>query len=89
MLHAPVRHARDLPSVGGVRLLLSRAMRGWDKIMPRVAACLGPDGELLLWAGSDMESVARRKAWQTLQLLERRPLPGRDRSWIWRFVVSS
>ena len=89
VLHASVQHARDLASVGPVRLLLSRAMRGWDRIVPRVAACLGPDGELLLWAGGDMESVARRKAWQTLQLLERHPLPGRDRSWIWRFGVSS
>ena len=89
VLHASVRHARDLASVGRVRLLLSRAMSGWDRIVPRVAACLGPDGELLLWAGGDMESVARRKAWQTLQLLERRALPGRDRSWIWRFGVSS
>ena len=29
--------------------------------------------------------VATRVAWRRLSLVERKALPGRDRSWIWRF----
>jgi 16S rRNA G527 N7-methylase RsmG len=69
----------------GIRLLATRATGGWERILPRLAPLLVPGGEVLLWAGEDVETVRRRAAWERLRLIERRPLPGRERSWVWRF----
>jgi hypothetical protein len=61
-------------------------MGGWEKIVPRFASALDPDnGELLLWAGDEMENVIGRKVWQRFELTHRHSLPGRERSWIWKF----
>ncbi len=68
-----------------MRLLTVRAMGGWAKILPRMAAALAPDGEMLIWCGEEIDSVATRTAWRKLHLVDRKLLPGRDRSWIWRF----
>jgi hypothetical protein len=35
-----------------------------------------------------MEKIARREVWKKLRLEEKRPLPTRDQSWIWRFGVA-
>jgi len=73
------------PERGPFRLITSRALGGWERILPRFAASLREDGELLLWAGRDVEAVTGRAAWRKLKLLERKPLPGREHSWICRF----
>jgi 16S rRNA (guanine527-N7)-methyltransferase len=67
------------------RLIVTRALGGWERILPRFAQSLQDEGEMLLWAGGDVAAVARRSAWRRLRLLERKALPGRERSWIWRF----
>ncbi len=82
---AQIQRAPDAEHLGPLRLLTIRAMGGWAKILPRMAAALAEDGEMLVWCGDEIESVATRKAWRKLRLVDRKPLPGRDKSWIWRF----
>lgn len=82
---AQVQRAADLADVGPVQLLASRALGGWAKIVPRLVPGFAPGGELLLWAGQEVEQIARREVWRRLRLLERRSLPGRDQSFVWRF----
>jgi 16S rRNA G527 N7-methylase RsmG len=84
VLAGQVQRPSDLQGRPPFRLIVTRAMGGWEKILPRMAACLAEGGELLVWAGQELERVARRSAWRRLELLERRGLPGRERSSVWR-----
>jgi 16S rRNA (guanine527-N7)-methyltransferase len=88
VLARQVQRPSDLEGRAPFRLVVTRAMGGWEKILPRLSACLAKEGELLVWAGEELERVATRSAWSKLRLLERRPLPGRQRSWIWRLSKS-
>jgi len=87
VLEAQVQRAGDLGETHDVRVLVCRAMGNWSKVLPRLASILAADGELLLWGGADVETVSRRAAWSKLRMAERKPLPGRERSWIWRFQL--
>ena len=69
----------DLPVLG---VITTRAMGGWERIVPRLLPRLAAGGRVVLWAGDAATDVARRVAWRKLELIERRVLPGRDRSWI-------
>jgi 16S rRNA G527 N7-methylase RsmG len=80
-----VQRAPDLEGLVPVRVIATRAMGGWERILPRLAPSLGVDGELLVWAGDALERISVRAAWGKLRLRERRALPGRERSWVWRF----
>jgi 16S rRNA G527 N7-methylase RsmG len=84
VLEAHVQRAADLFDVGAVRVVTTRAMGGWAKIVPRLASCLTRDADVLVWAGEEMERVSTRVAWRRFALVERRLLPGRDRSWVFR-----
>lgn len=86
VLAGQVQRPADLPGRLPFRLIVTRAMGGWEKILPRMAACLAEDGELLVWAGRELRAVAGRAAWRRLELIERRALPGRERSFIWKFT---
>lgn len=88
VLEAQIQRASDLFDLEPIRVLSTRAMGGWEKILPRLAARMDDLGEMLVWAGAEMEPIARRAIWRKrLRLVERKPLPGRERSWIWRFAV--
>jgi 16S rRNA G527 N7-methylase RsmG len=89
VLEAHIQRAADLGDVDPVQTLTTRAMGGWAKIVPRLVASLRPDADVLVWAGEEMERVAKREVWRRLELVERRSLPGRDRSWVWRFRPTS
>lgn len=80
-----VQRAADLDEIEPLRLLTSRAMSGWAKVLPRLRTLLAEDGDLLVWAGSEMDEIKGRVVWRKLELRERRPLPTREQSWIWRF----
>jgi 16S rRNA (guanine527-N7)-methyltransferase len=67
------------------RVITTRALGSWERVLPRFAGCLELGGVILLWAGDDVAAVARRRAWRRLSSVGRRVLPGRDRSWIWAF----
>ena len=89
VLEEQLQRAGDVAGLAPVRVLVTRAMGNWERVLPRLTPLLHEDGEMLLWAGERAEQVHRRTAWRRLELRERRPLPGRDRSWIWRFARSS
>jgi 16S rRNA (guanine527-N7)-methyltransferase len=84
VVEGQVQRSADLEGIGPVRVLATRAMGAWAKIVPRLVRVLRDDAVVLLWAGADAEAILRREAWKTRLTLERRhPLPGRDRSWVW------
>jgi 16S rRNA (guanine527-N7)-methyltransferase len=85
VLERQVQRASDLEDLGPVRVVVTRAAGDWDRVLPRLSSSLTPDGTLLVWAGAHMEAVHKRRAWSRYRLAEQRSLPGRDRSWIWRF----
>jgi 16S rRNA (guanine527-N7)-methyltransferase len=88
VLEAQIQRATDLDGEGPFRLIMTRALGGWPKILPRLRTCLAEGGDILIWTGDEMEKIARREVWMKLRLEEKRPLPTRDQSWIWRFRVA-
>jgi 16S rRNA G527 N7-methylase RsmG len=84
VLERQVQRAADLEGIGPVRVLASRAMGAWEKIVPRLASVLDDEGEVLLWAGDEAEKIFRRKIWQRLEPFGKHLLPGRERSSIWQ-----
>jgi 16S rRNA (guanine527-N7)-methyltransferase len=84
-----VQRAADLADLGPARLLTLRAVGGWSRLLPKLAAVLGPDGEAFLWAGDEVERVRRREAWRRLVLRRERPLPGMERARIWVFGAAT
>jgi 16S rRNA (guanine527-N7)-methyltransferase len=85
VLEGQVQRPSDIEGTGPLRVLTTRAMGGWPKVVPRLVSCLEPTGEILVWAGDEMQQISRRVAWRRLQLDSSRPLPGRERSWVWIF----
>lgn len=85
VLEAQVQRAPDVAALGAIRVVTSRAMGGWAKVLPRMHAAFTPDGAVILWAGDDVETVRTREAWKRFRLETKVPLPGRESSWIWRF----
>lgn len=85
VLHAQVQRADDLRDAvpEGLTVLASRAMGNWSRVVPRLFRALEPGGVVLLWAGLEMEALARRAAWRGLRVQQRHPLHGRERSWVW------
>jgi 16S rRNA G527 N7-methylase RsmG len=90
VLERQLQRAADLAELsGGIRVIATRAAGGWERVIPRLLPSLEPEGEILVWAGEDLDKVRRRVVWRRLELVERRPLPGRERSWVWRFRAAS
>lgn len=85
VLERHVQRPADLQDLSPARVLTSRAMGGWAKVIPRLVSCLHEQGEILIWAGDEIPVIARREVWRKLVLEGQRPLPGRERSWIWLF----
>lgn len=83
VVHRQVQRPADVEELGELRIITTRAMGAWEKVLPRFADALAPDGVILLWAGEEVPRIAARKAWRRLSLVERRALPGRERSSIW------
>lgn len=81
-----VQRPGDLPDADPYDAIVTRAMGGWAKIVPRLAESLRAGGVALLWAGDDAASITRRSDWsRRFEALGQRPLSGRDRSWLWAF----
>jgi 16S rRNA G527 N7-methylase RsmG len=85
VVETQVQRASDLAGIEPARLITSRAMGGWPKILPRLRASLDGEGEILVWAGDEVEKISHREVWRKFSLEEKRLLPERERSWIWRF----
>ncbi len=85
VLEAQIQRAADLEGDGPFRLITTRALSGWPKILPRLRSCLVERGDFLVWTGDEMETISRREVWKKLRLEQKYPLPTREQSWIWRF----
>lgn len=88
VLERQVQRASDLEPWTDVAVITCRGVGGWERFVPKLVPALGSGASVLLWAGDVVETVRCRVAWRTLELKERRALPGRDRSAVWRFERS-
>ncbi len=89
VLTAQIQRAGDLEEHAPVRVLTTRAMGNWERLVPRLRESLTDDADLLIWAGSSMEQVSSQKRWKRFDLVGKTALPGLDRAWIWHFRVLS
>jgi 16S rRNA (guanine527-N7)-methyltransferase len=89
VIERQIQRAADLPAELRFTTVVTRAMGNWERVLPRLTERLSADeARVLVWAGQAMERVAERAAWnRRFRLLERRPLPARDRSWVWLFQI--
>jgi len=73
-----VQRASDLTGCDEITVLATRAMGGWERIVPKLTSPLAHNGRVLLWAGAELATVLRRTAWRRLEIESERVLPGRD-----------
>jgi 16S rRNA (guanine527-N7)-methyltransferase len=81
-----VARAADLGDSPPIDVLVTRAMGGWERIVPKLISRLAPAGIVLIWSTLDAEAILGRAAWKSLEIVTRRKLPGRDRSMIYRLA---
>lgn len=84
-----VQRPADLPSGDPIRVLTTRAMGGWQKIVPRMAPALAQPTDVLVWAGEEMAILLGRSVWKRYRLLDRVPIAGTDRSFIWHLGAAA
>jgi 16S rRNA (guanine527-N7)-methyltransferase len=87
VLEIRVARTADLTELPPVAVLATRAMGGWERIVPKLITRLAPNGLVLVWAGSDATTVMKREAWKRLHMDGSRELPGRDRSSVYRLSI--
>jgi 16S rRNA G527 N7-methylase RsmG len=78
-----IQRPGDMPEGLRPDVWLTRAMGGWEKILPRFARTMHENDRILLWAGEEVEAISRRKIWKRLRIEKKHVLPGLDRGWIW------
>jgi 16S rRNA (guanine527-N7)-methyltransferase len=88
VLEARVARTVDLDELPPIAVLATRAMGGWERIVPKLVARLSPGGLVLLWAGGDVSAIMGRTSWGGLRIDASRVLPGRDRSTVYRLSAS-
>lgn len=86
VLQANVQRASDLASVGPVRILATRAMGGWERLLPKLAPVVEPGGCLLVWGGESLDAVARRVSWRRWRMQGGIALRTLDRGRVSRFL---
>jgi 16S rRNA (guanine527-N7)-methyltransferase len=84
VLESRIARTVDLEDLPPIAVLATRAMGGWERIVPKLISRLAPGGLVLIWAGSDATAVMSRSSWARLSVEERRNLPGRDQSSVYR-----
>jgi 16S rRNA (guanine527-N7)-methyltransferase len=87
VLEARVARTVDVDGLPPVAVLATRAMGGWERIVPKLVARLAPRGLVLIWAGADAEAIMARAAWSRLRVEDSRSLPGRDQSKVYRLGI--
>lgn len=80
VLEAHVSRTVDLEDLPPVAVIATRAMGGWERIVPKLVSRLAANGRILIWAGADAESIMARAAWSRLHVEKSRALPGRENS---------
>jgi len=89
VLEARVDRTVDVEELPPVALLATRAMGGWERIVPKLVSRLAPGGFVLIWAGSEAEGIMARSAWSRLRVETSRSLPGREQSRVYRLGLRS
>jgi len=89
VLEARVARTVDVDDLPPVAVLATRAMGGWERIVPKLVARLAPGGVVLVWAGADAEAIMARVAWSRLRVEASRSLPGRELSKVYRLGIRS
>jgi 16S rRNA (guanine527-N7)-methyltransferase len=89
VLEARVARTVDVDELPPVAVLATRAMGGWERIVPKLVARLAPGGLVLIWAGSDAEAIMTRTSWARLRVELSRSLPGREQSKVYRLGLPS
>jgi 16S rRNA (guanine527-N7)-methyltransferase len=87
VLEARVARAADLDELPSVAVLATRAMGGWERIVPKLASRFAAGTVVLVWAGPDGEAIMRRTSWSRLKMEKTRSLPGREHSYVYRLSV--
>lgn len=80
VLATSVQRPTDLSGCDAIAVLASRAMGGWERIVPKLVPALAPDARVLLWTGAELPTVLRRAAWRRLELESEQVLPGKSTS---------
>ncbi len=89
VLEARIARTVDVDKLPPVAVLATRAMGGWERIVPKLVARLAPGGLVLIWAGADAEAIMTRASWSGLRVEQSRSLPGREQSKVYRLGLSS
>lgn len=89
VLEARIARAADLDELPAVTVLATRAMGGWERIVPKLASRFGPGSIVLVWAGRDAEAIMKRTSWSRLKMEKTRALPGREHSSVYRLSIRS
>lgn len=89
VLSANVQRASDLESLGPISVLATRALGGWERLLPKLAPVVGDGGSLLVWSGDGIDDIARRAAWRRWKRVQDRPLPSLERGRVVRFTPAS
>ena len=86
VLEANVQRPADLSPLGKIRVIATRAMGGWERLLPKLSSALEPDGQLLVWAADALDTVSRRVPWRRYRRIDERRLPGLERGRVVRFM---
>ena len=84
VLAARVARTVDVDDLPPLAVLTTRAMGGWERIVPKLVTRLAPGGLVLIWAGAEAEAIMARTAWARLRVEKTRSLPGREQSKVYR-----
>ena len=87
VLEARVDRTVDLKQLPELTVLATRAMGGWERIVPKLVSRIAPGGFILIWAGGEAESIMARASWSHVRVEKSRILPGRERSRVYRLRV--
>jgi 16S rRNA (guanine527-N7)-methyltransferase len=87
VLEARVARTVDVEDLAPVAVLATRAMGGWERIVPKLVTRLAPGGVVLIWAGADAEAIMARASWSKLKVEASRSLPGRELSRVYRLGI--
>jgi 16S rRNA (guanine527-N7)-methyltransferase len=89
VLESRIARTVDVGDLPPVAVIATRAMGGWERIVPKLVPRLAPHGIVLIWAGADAESIMARASWSRLRVEKSRSLPGRENSRVYRLGIST
>ena len=83
VLETHITRTVDLGDLPPVAVIATRAMGGWERIVPKLISRMSENGRILIWAGADAASIMARAAWSRLCVEKSRTLPGRENSTVY------